>query len=143
MFSINSAEDACFAISQLISSDLSSEILKEALNQQKEILREKKEENFTPLSAVVVDPSFALNNDAEDVDEFDGFSDTQRQYDGGEVEIGEEDEKLLAAFMSTKSRPQLTLVAIIVQRIKKKEAEVTSGQFILLCYLCDFSLFTL
>ncbi|URE21265.1 Bystin [Musa troglodytarum] len=112
----------------LISSDLSSEILKEALNQQKEILRETEEENFTPLSAVVVDPSFALNNDAEDVDEFDGFSDTQRQYDGGEVEIGEEDEKLLAAFMSTKSRPQLTPVAIIVQRIKKKEAEVTSEQ---------------
>lgn len=38
-----------------------------------------------PLSAVAVDPSVALNNDAEDVDEFDGFSETQSRYDGGEV----------------------------------------------------------
>ncbi|CAL9756199.1 unnamed protein product [Musa acuminata subsp. burmannicoides] len=56
-----------------------------------------------PLSAVAVDPSVALNNDAEDVDEFDGFSETQTRYDGGEVEIDEEDEKVMAAFMSTKS----------------------------------------
>ncbi|CAL9051208.1 unnamed protein product [Musa banksii] len=56
-----------------------------------------------PLSAVAVDPSVALNNDAEDVDEFDGFSETQSRYDGGEVEIDEEDEKVMAAFMSTKS----------------------------------------
>ncbi|CAL9074676.1 unnamed protein product [Musa acuminata var. zebrina] len=55
------------------------------------------------LSAGAVDPSVALNNDAEDVDEFDWFSETQSRYDGGEVEIDEEDEKVMAAFMSTKS----------------------------------------
>lgn len=49
------------------------------------------------------------------------------------VEIDEEDEKLLAAFMSTKTGPQPTLADIIIQRIKEKEAEVTSGWCILLC----------
>ncbi|RRT82845.1 hypothetical protein B296_00019269 [Ensete ventricosum] len=80
-------KNACCAVSQLISSGLSSKILKEALNQQKEILQEVEEENFHP------------------------------------VEIDEEDDKVLAAFMSTKSGPQLTPADIIVLRINEKEAE--------------------
>ncbi|CAL9060707.1 unnamed protein product [Musa banksii] len=111
---------------ELISSDLSSKILKEAINQQKEILQEAEEENRTPFSAVSVDPSVASDSDAEDAGAFDDFSETQSQYDVDEVEIDEEDEKLLAAFMSTKTGPQPTLADIIIQRIKEKEAEVTS-----------------
>ncbi|RWW68155.1 hypothetical protein BHE74_00024329 [Ensete ventricosum] len=99
-------KNARCAVSQLISSGLSSKILKEALNQQKEILQEAEEENFRPVLRRC----------------------------RGSVEIDEEDDKVLAAFMSTKSGPQLTLADIIVLRIKEKEADVISGQLILLCY---------
>ncbi|RRT76952.1 hypothetical protein B296_00007446 [Ensete ventricosum] len=126
----NSNKDESFALLQLISSGLSSKILKEAINQQKEILQEAEEENRTPFSAVSIDPTVASDSDAEDADAFDDVSETQSQYD---VEIDEEDEKLLAAFMSTKSGSQPTLADIIIQRIKEKEAEITSGWFILLC----------
>ncbi|KAJ8490276.1 hypothetical protein OPV22_011997 [Ensete ventricosum] len=90
--------------------------------------RKRRKRTSAPFSAVAVDPSVPLNNDAEDVDEFDGFPETQSQYNGGEVEIDEEDDKVLAAFMSTKSGPQLTLADIIVLRIKEKEADVISEQ---------------
>ncbi|RWV94245.1 hypothetical protein GW17_00043234 [Ensete ventricosum] len=93
-------KNARCAVSQLISSGLSSKILKEALNQQKEILQEAEEENFRPVLRRC----------------------------RGSVEIDEEDDKVLAAFMSTKSGPQLTLADIIVLRIKEKEADVISGQ---------------
>lgn len=81
----NSDKDESFALSQLISSDLSSKILKEAINQQKEILQEAEEENRTPFSAVSVDPSVASDSDAEDAGAFDDFSETQSQYDVDEV----------------------------------------------------------
>ncbi|RWW84810.1 hypothetical protein BHE74_00006562 [Ensete ventricosum] len=128
----NSNKDESFALLQLISSGLSSKILKEAINQQKEILQEAEEENHTPFSAVSIDPTVASDSDAEDADAFDDVSETQSQYDVDEVscfcpvEIDEEDEKLLAAFMSTKSGSQPTLADIIIQRIKEKEAEITS-----------------
>ncbi|XP_074563126.1 bystin-like [Curcuma longa] len=111
---------------KLISSGLSSKILKEALDQQKEILQEVEEESRVPFSAVAVDPLARSDSDAEDIDEFDGFTETQSLYDGGDVEIDEEDEKVLASFMSTNAGPLPTLADIIIQKIKEKEAETTS-----------------
>ncbi|KAG1342281.1 bystin [Cocos nucifera] len=107
------------------SAKTSSKILKEALQQQKEILQEDEERNPTPFSAVSVDRSAAFDSDTEDVDGFDGFSETQSQYDVGEVEIDEEDEKVLAAFMSGSAGPQPTLADLIIQKIKEKDATVT------------------
>ncbi|KAF3335297.1 bystin [Carex littledalei] len=116
-----------------ISSDLSSKIIKEALKQQKEILEEENRSlpdhrlraSFSDVSAP---PSGQEENDdeEEDIDAFDGFSDTLSQYDGGELEIDEEDEKVLATFMPKETGPQLTLADIIIQRIKEKDAEVVS-----------------
>ncbi|KAL5994478.1 hypothetical protein ACLOJK_024530 [Asimina triloba] len=113
----------------LISSDLSSKILKEALNQQKEILEEEAgPQMLTAFSSVATDPSIALDSDGEgDFDAFDGFSETKSQYDGHLEEIDEEDEKVLEAFMSKDAGPQLTLTDLIIQRIKEKDAEVISA----------------
>lgn len=59
--------------------------MKEALDQQKEILQEVEEESRVPFSAVAVDPLARSDSDAEDIDEFDGFTETQSLYDGGDV----------------------------------------------------------
>lgn len=45
-----------------------------------------------------------------------------------QLEIDEEDEKVLATFMPKETGPQLTLADIILQRIKEKDAEVVSGK---------------
>ncbi|WVZ68633.1 hypothetical protein U9M48_017552 [Paspalum notatum var. saurae] len=60
------------------------------------------------------------------VDEFDWF-DALSEYDGGEVEINEEDEKALAAFMSKDKAGERSVGDIILQRIKEKDAEVSTG----------------
>ncbi|XP_072967170.1 bystin [Typha angustifolia] len=111
-----------------ISSDLSSKILREAIKQQKEIEQETEDGNLTSFSAVSDAPSVHSESDEEeeDFDGFDGFSETQSQYDGGELEIDEEDERVLAAFMPKDAGPQQTLADLIIQRIKEKDAAVTS-----------------
>lgn len=42
-------------------------------------------------------------------------------------DINEEDEKLLEAFLSKESRPERTLADIILEKIKEKDAQVSSG----------------
>ncbi|XXG45248.1 hypothetical protein AAC387_Pa02g0377 [Persea americana] len=115
---------------KLISSDLSSKILKEALNQQKEILEEETHpQTLTSFSSIPPNHSIASDSGAEsddDVDAFDGFSETLSHYDAPPDEIDEEDEKVLAAFMSKDAGPQRTLADLIIQRIKEKDAHATS-----------------
>eukprot|EP00268_Persea_americana_P023263 TRINITY_DN2290_c0_g2_i5.p1 TRINITY_DN2290_c0_g2~~TRINITY_DN2290_c0_g2_i5.p1 ORF type:complete len:504 (+),score=90.82 TRINITY_DN2290_c0_g2_i5:72-1514(+) len=115
---------------QLISFDLSSKILKEALNQQKEILEEETHrQTLTSFSSIPPNHSIASDSGAEsddDVDASDGFSETLSHYDAPPDEIDEEDEKVLAAFMSKDAGPQRTLADLIIQRIKEKDAHVTS-----------------
>lgn len=111
---------------KLISSDLSSKILKEALNQQREIDQEAEEENPNAFSAITENPSVVEEQEEEDIDGFDGFSETQSVYDGNLHEIDEEDERVLANFMSDNAGPQLTLADIIIQKIKEKNAEVAA-----------------
>jgi len=43
------------------------------------------------------------------------------------VEINEEDEKALAAFMSNDKAAERTLGDIILQKIREKDAEVSAG----------------
>ncbi|KAJ8642808.1 hypothetical protein MRB53_004556 [Persea americana] len=116
---------------QLISFDLSSKILKEALNQHKEILEEETQpQTLTSFSSIPPNHSIASDSGAEsddDVDASDGFSETLSHYDATPEEIDEEDEKVLAAFMSKDAGPQRTLADLIIQRIKEKDAQVTSG----------------
>ncbi|KAJ1285647.1 hypothetical protein BS78_03G294000 [Paspalum vaginatum] len=66
-------------------------------------------------------------DDKEDVDKFDGF-DALSEYDGGEVEINEEDEKALAAFMSKDKAAERSLDDVILQKIREKDAEVSAGR---------------
>ncbi|KAJ3692943.1 hypothetical protein LUZ60_012038 [Juncus effusus] len=117
---------------KMISSDLSSKIIKEALKQQKEIFEEENKDNklsasFSDISAKKAS-SIRADSDEEDddVDGFDGFSDTLSQYDGGVLEIDEDDEKVLAEFMPKETGPQPTLADFILQKIKEKDAEIST-----------------
>jgi hypothetical protein len=54
------------------------------------------------------------------------------------VEINEEDEKALAAFMSKgNSAQQRTLGDIILQKIREKDAEVSAGSIPFNCHFSD------
>ncbi|KAL6649319.1 hypothetical protein ACP70R_013543 [Stipagrostis hirtigluma subsp. patula] len=119
-----------------IPSSLSAKILREARKQQQEeMLADAGDEvpSATAAEAAAARPSTSSSfaapagdeEEDEDVDEFDGF-DTLTEYDGGEVEIDEEDEKALAAFMSTDKAAERTLGDIILQKIREKDAEVST-----------------
>ncbi|KAI3465976.1 hypothetical protein Pfo_022639 [Paulownia fortunei] len=126
---------------KLVPSAVSSKILKEALLQQKEIQHEEESEDANALNH---NPSNGFSfpqvrnlkdndddddDDDDDVDDFGGFSETQSQFGQWdfEDEIDEEDEKLLEAFLSKDDPPQRTLADIIVEKIKEKDAQVSSG----------------
>ncbi|XP_027172840.1 bystin isoform X1 [Coffea eugenioides] len=113
---------------QVISSGISSKILKEALIQQKEIEEEEAQEQNPNLVFVEEPKKVAEDDEEEDIDDFGGFSETRSQFGGWEEQdqIDEDDEKLLEAFLSVDSRPQRTLADIIVERIKEKDAQVSS-----------------
>ncbi|CAN6241427.1 unnamed protein product [Urochloa humidicola] len=117
---------------------LSAKILREARKQQQEeMLADSGDEGPSAAAAAPAaagpstSSSFSVPAPAEDddeddeVDEFDGF-DALSEYDGGEVDINEEDEKALAAFMSKDKAAELTLGDIILQKIREKDAEVSS-----------------
>ncbi|CAL5399801.1 unnamed protein product [Camellia sinensis] len=110
---------------KFISSGMSSKILKEALIQQKEVQEEAEEQNPNKL-VFAEEPANDAASDDEEIDNFGGFSETQSQFGGFDEEINEEDEALLDAFTSKNAGPQRTLADIIVQKIKEKDAQVSS-----------------
>lgn len=110
---------------KLISSGMSSKILKEALIQQKEVQEEAEEQNPNKL-VFAEEPANDAASEDEEIDNFGGFSETQSQFGGFDEEINEEDEALLDAFTSKNAGPQCTLADIIVQKIKEKDAQVSS-----------------
>ncbi|KAF7005244.1 hypothetical protein CFC21_020381 [Triticum aestivum] len=120
-----------------VPSSISAKILREALKQQQEEgladSRDLVAAAATPAAAAVSAPSTSLpfpvpaadgDDDDEDVDEFDGF-DALSEYDGG-PEIDEEDEKALAAFMSKDTSSKRSLGDIILQKIREKDATVST-----------------
>ncbi|KAL3639261.1 hypothetical protein CASFOL_017168 [Castilleja foliolosa] len=121
---------------KLVPSSVSSRILKEAILQQKEIEHEEDEDNNkvseqNPENKLVLPQFHGLKDkdDEEDVDDFDGFSETQSRFGqwNPEDEIDEEDEKLLEAFLSKDNHSQRTLADVIVNKIKENDAQVSSG----------------
>ncbi|VAH39011.1 unnamed protein product [Triticum turgidum subsp. durum] len=121
-----------------VPSSISAKILREALKQQQEEgladSRDLVAAAATPAAAAVSAPSTSLpfpvpaadgDDDDEDVDEFDGF-DALSEYDGGVPEIDEEDEKALAAFMSKDTSSKRSLGDIILQKIREKDATVST-----------------
>jgi len=117
-----------------IPSSLSAKILREARKQQQEeMLADSGDEGPPAAARAAAGPSTsssipvpaADDEEEDDVDEFDGF-DALSEYDGGEVEINEEDEKALAAFMSNDKAAERTLGDIILQKIREKDAEVSA-----------------
>ncbi|KAK1362655.1 Bystin [Heracleum sosnowskyi] len=118
---------------KLIAADMSSKILKEALIQQKEIQDEDDAQKPGAASfAFLKENAGAVQlEEEEELDHFTGFSETQSQYGGNEEEIDEDDEKLLEAFLSKDARPQRTLADLIVDKIKEKDAQVSSEKQLL------------
>lgn len=126
------------ASDKLVSSDLSSKILKEALNQQREILHEKEDLNqqkeiLHEKEAELTSPTFSQllqsNTEGESDDEgfaFDGFSETLDAHDLDIEKISEEDEATLASFFRSDACSQPTLADIIIKKIKEKDANTLS-----------------
>ncbi|KAG0501257.1 hypothetical protein HPP92_001329 [Vanilla planifolia] len=110
---------------KMISSDLSSKILKEALNQQKEILREEQAEQNGVAFSDGVDSDSDGRRDDEDYD-FEGFSETIGVQDLGVEGIDEEDEETLKAFFGSDLGPQPTLADLIIKKIKEKDVQGSS-----------------
>ncbi|XP_044503951.1 bystin [Mangifera indica] len=112
---------------KMISSGISSKILKEALIQQKEVLEETEEPKKNAFVFSEEDQSKQqVEEEEEDIDEFGGFSETQSQFGNHEEEIDEEDERLLEAFLSKDAGPQLTLADLIIKKIKENDANLAS-----------------
>ncbi|KAK6911358.1 hypothetical protein RJ641_023451 [Dillenia turbinata] len=107
---------------KMISSNLSSKILKGALLQQKEIENEENKEQ-NPNSFLFVEETNAGEETEDDIDNFTGFSETQSNFGGYDEEIDEEDEKLLEAFMKTDAPQQRTLADLIVAKISEHDAK--------------------
>ncbi|KAJ7981966.1 Bystin [Quillaja saponaria] len=105
----------------LISSDMSSKILKEALIQQKEIVDG---------SEIQENPNdfFVLGEEEPYMDEFEEVSECHSQFGGNEDEIDEKDERLLEELLSEGSSQQNTIVDHIVKRIREKDTNVASGK---------------
>lgn len=109
---------------KMISSGMSSKILKEALFQQKEIEDEARDQN--PNSSFFAVEEEPAKDEEEDVDDFAGFDDTQSHFGGYEEEIDEEDEKLLEVFLSKNAGPERTLADVIAEKIKEKDEQFSS-----------------
>ncbi|KAK4342176.1 hypothetical protein RND71_037992 [Anisodus tanguticus] len=117
----------------VISSSMSSKILKEALLQQKEVDEEETRERNP--NAPVFDEDVATKaveeEDDDDIDNFSGFQETQSLF-GGDLEddvdkLLLEDQNILESFLSAHDRPERTLADIIVEKMKEKDAKVSSG----------------
>ncbi|XP_065857421.1 bystin [Euphorbia lathyris] len=112
---------------KMISSGLSSKILKEALIQQKEIQEEAEETTPTGKAFVLAEEENARDRKEDeegDLDDFNGFSETQTQF-GDYDEIDEHEEKLLESFLSKDAGPQRTLADLIIEKIKQKDTNVS------------------
>ncbi|KAG9156032.1 hypothetical protein Leryth_012105 [Lithospermum erythrorhizon] len=103
--------------------------------QQKEIEEEETDElNAENGNNIKVSDWNSVNNsvakevvdEEEDIDDFQGFTETQSQFGGVEDELDEEDERLLDAFFSAEDHQQRTLADIIVEKIKEKDEQVSS-----------------
>ncbi|GMY12818.1 Bystin like, partial [Fagus crenata] len=107
----------------LISSDISSKILKQAMAQQKEIHDEANHQN--PTSALLFAEEYEADAaDDDDIDDFGGFSETQSRLDAEEID--EEDERVLDAFLTKDAGPQRTLADLIVEKLKQNDPNIAS-----------------
>jgi hypothetical protein len=68
----------------------------------------------------------ALEDD-DDGDEEDGVSEDDDDYDADEVELDQDDERLLSQFMPASAATQRTLADLIMDKIREKEAGGSSG----------------
>ncbi|KAF6141413.1 hypothetical protein GIB67_021229 [Kingdonia uniflora] len=111
---------------KLISAKTSSKILKEALLQQKEMQDEGKNQGEDPFSAIVEKPNEGLDESEDEIEEFDGFLETQSQYNGVDEEVDEEEERMLEEFISKDAVKQCTLSDLVINKIREREEQISS-----------------
>ncbi|KAL8039801.1 hypothetical protein ABFX02_10G059900 [Erythranthe guttata] len=111
---------------KLVPCAVSSKILKQAHLQQKEIQHEEEDNENDDVNKFVLPQLHGLkdNDDEDDVDDFAGFSENPTQFGQPdfEVEIDEEDEKLLEDYLS-----KSTWANKLFDKIIEKDAQVSSG----------------
>ncbi|KAJ4839971.1 snoRNA-binding rRNA-processing protein [Turnera subulata] len=127
--------------SKMISSGMSSKILKEALLQQKEIQAEEEEkvqqQQQQQKQKQLLKPNFyKLGKDENDVesdeeeeenekDEVSYYNDSVSNYTRYQEEIGKDEEELLESFFSKDAAPQHTLSDLIINKIKNNAANAS------------------
>ncbi|KAL1337993.1 bystin [Arachis hypogaea] len=110
---------------KLIASNITSKIMKEALIQQKEVDEEEEEEQNAKSSFHrIEEPPVVIEDEDGDIDNFEGFDETQSHFAGYEENINEEDERIIDTFLSKQPGQQKTLADLIVERIKEKDGSV-------------------
>uniref|UniRef100_A0A0D6QYX7 Bystin n=1 Tax=Araucaria cunninghamii TaxID=56994 RepID=A0A0D6QYX7_ARACU len=112
---------------EYVTQNISNKILREAFKQQKEVDHEREEEAGLASAKKAFSMAIDEVKSDSDVDDFDGFCETQSQYEEYE-DIPEEDEKLLAAFMSESAGPPHTLADLIMEKIREKDTAVSSEE---------------
>ncbi|KAL2631213.1 hypothetical protein R1flu_015899 [Riccia fluitans] len=115
---------------EYVSPGISNKILAEARRQQQEIDDEKDEETGVAaarraFSDATVDKQIA-NEDSNDEDDEGGFSENEYPEEEFE-EVTEEEERIMSMFMASDTGPQRTLADMIMERIKEKDAGISSG----------------
>ncbi|XP_057848576.2 bystin [Cryptomeria japonica] len=112
---------------EYVTQSISNKILREARKQQKEVDNERDEEAGLASTKKAFSLAIEGVESDSDVDDFDGFSESQSHYEEYE-DVPEEDEKVLAAFMNENAGPQRTLADLIMEKIREKDAAVSSEE---------------
>lgn len=120
--------------------ELTGKIMKEAHLQQEEMKREREQEKSHVYQDSLAGAIKNLKGTREDETDEDVWSEPESEYnpDDWEAEIEEEDEAVLAAFMSktSGSQKQKTLADMIMEKIKEKESGMGDGVRYV-CIVCD------
>ncbi|BBN11225.1 essential nuclear protein 1 [Marchantia polymorpha subsp. ruderalis] len=115
---------------EYVTPGMSNKILAEARRQQQEIDDEKDEETGVAAARrafndVTVEKQIA-KEDSDDEDDEGGYSDNEYAEEEFE-EITAEDERIMSMFMASDAGPQRTLADMIMERIKEKDAGISSS----------------
>lgn len=121
--------------------ELTGKIMREAHLQQEELKRESEQGKSQLYEKSLAGAIENLKGARDDETDEDAWSEPESDYnpDDWEAEIGEEDEAVLAAFMSrnTTNQKQKTLADIIMEKIKEKEeGRGDSVRYVRCCVNC-------
>lgn len=107
-----------------VQASLSNKIIQQARQQQEELEEELGLSSRPSRSAPFAGRLLRQNDSDEDSDSSEEHVSTSRDYDAAAIEINEEDERALEAFMSQTASVRRTLADIINEKITEKATEI-------------------